>query len=127
MTPVDANLLAPERGSHACCSAGDVMRIAFLSLALFLAACTSQRQAPQAAGAHNASAAPATVQEAWRSGYKMVNEKGETIYCREQLKTGSHLRKDTICLTAKELELAREASQRNLEQMKRAVVPPQGT
>jgi hypothetical protein len=49
------------------------------------------------------------------------------VYCREQLKTGSHLRKETICLTAKELEIAREASKRNLEQMQRRIPPPHGT
>ena len=68
-----------------------------------------------------------TVQEARMAGYKLVNQNGKTIYCREQLKTGSHLRKDTICLTAEELEAARSASRRNLEQMQRRVPPPQGT
>ena len=71
--------------------------------------------------------APKTVQEARMAGYKIVNEKGKTLYCRDQMKTGSHVRQETICLTKEELEAAREASKRNLDQMMRAVPPPQGT
>lgn len=68
-----------------------------------------------------------TVQQAQKAGYKIVNENGKTVYCRDQLKTGSRLRKETICLTAEELEAAREASRRNMDQMQRAIAPPQGT
>ena len=68
-----------------------------------------------------------TVQQAQKAGYKIVSENGKTVYCREQLKTGSRLRKETICLTAEELEAAREASRRNMDQMQRAIPPPHGT
>ncbi len=67
------------------------------------------------------------MQEAQKAGYRIVTENGKTVYCREQLKTGSHVRTETICLTAEELEAAREASRRNLDQMQRAIPPPQGT
>jgi hypothetical protein len=56
-----------------------------------------------------------------------VNNNGKTVYCREQLMTGSHMRKEIICLTKAELEIAREASRRNLEQMQKRVPPPRGT
>jgi hypothetical protein len=101
------------------------------SLALF-AACASQPAAAPPAPAVLAGTAPATshktitVQEAEAAGYKLVNESGEQMYCHEQLKTGSHVRKETICLTAEELEEAVAASKRNLEQMKKAQPPPQG-
>ncbi len=124
------------------------MLIHWLVAALALmAGCVSQPEYPPVApvGAQAAAAAteppvttvqaaaPATeppvttVQAASKAGYKLVNRNGVAVYCKEQLKTGSHLRKETICLTAAELEAAREASLRNLEQMQRPVTPPQGT
>jgi hypothetical protein len=68
-----------------------------------------------------------TLEEARSAGYKIVDQNGTTVYCRDQLKTGSHVRKETICLTRQELEAAREASRRNLDQMQRITPPPQGT
>jgi len=114
------------------------MRIPLIGLTLVLAAgCASQSEkaapavAPVAAAtaAPNAATAgaPKTVQEARMAGYKIVNEKGKTLYCRDQMKTGSHVRQETICLTKEELEAAREASKRNLDQMMRTMPPPQGT
>jgi hypothetical protein len=108
--------------------------------ALLVAGCASQPASRPESVAAVAAATPAatkapapaanqvaTVQEARKAGYKIVNEDGKTLYCREQLKTGSNLRKETICLTEKELETARAASQRNLEQMQRRIPPPHGT
>ena len=85
------------------------------------AATAAPNSAPATAGA------PKTVQEARVAGYTIVNEKGKTLYCRDQMKTGSHVRQETICLTKEELEAAREASKRNLDQMTRPIPPPQGT
>ena len=104
-----------------------------LGMSVLAAGCASQPKslpvAPVATPtAPLATTTPATtVQEARIAGYKLVNQNGKTVYCREQLKTGSHMRKDTICLTAEELDTARSASRRNLEQMQRRVPPPQGT
>ena len=104
--------------------------------ALLASGCASQPESVAAAAAvppatTKTQAPPAnrvaTVQEARKAGYKIVNEDGKTLYCREQLKTGSNLRKETICLTEKELETARAASQRNLEQMQKRIPPPHGT
>jgi hypothetical protein len=67
-----------------------------------------------------------SVQEARKAGYRIVNQDGEPMYCREELKTGSHARKDTICLTAEELAMVREAARRNAAQMQRATAIPQG-
>lgn len=70
-----------------------------------------------------------TLQLARRAGYRIVNEDGRTLYCKDQLKTGSHMRKETICLTAAELESVREALKRDMEQMqmRRSTPPPHGT
>jgi hypothetical protein len=59
-------------------------------------------------------------------GYKVVDEDGQTLYCRSQKKLGSHIRKETVCLTEEELLIAREASRRNAENMKKVTPPPQG-
>jgi hypothetical protein len=67
-----------------------------------------------------------TVKAAQKAGYKIVTKKGETLYCREDLKTGSHVRRDMICLTEEELEMARDAARRNVDQMQRATAIPQG-
>jgi hypothetical protein len=70
-----------------------------------------------------------TLQLARKAGYRIVNEDGRTLYCKDQLKTGSHMRKETICLTAEELESVREALKRDMEQMqlRRGTPPPHGT
>ena len=60
-------------------------------------------------------------------GYRVVNEDGKTLYCRTQKKLGSHIRKETVCLTEDELLMSREASQRNVENMKKVTPPPSGT
>lgn len=108
------------------------------ALSFFLAACASQPAAPPAPAIVTAPASVPetppvddgpvkTVQDAWKYGYRVVNNDGATLYCREQLKTGSHMRKETICLTEEELEIARDASRRNLEQMQQQLPPPHGT
>jgi hypothetical protein len=68
-----------------------------------------------------------SVEAARKLGYKVVNEDGKTLYCRSQKKLGSHIRKETVCLTEEELLIAREASQRNVENMKKVTPPPHGT
>lgn len=81
--------------------------------------------APAAAPAA-AAARPLSVQQARAAGYRIVNENGRTLYCREDRKTGSHIRTEMVCLTPEELEVVREANKRNLEQMQRAIPPKQG-
>ena len=67
-----------------------------------------------------------SLEDAMKMGYKVVNEKGQTMYCRETQALGSHLKKDRTCLTPQELEAAREANQRNFDNMKKHIPPPQG-
>jgi endonuclease I len=114
------------------------MRIPLAGLMFVLVvgcASQSQKAPPPAAPAVAATAAPATapataapktVQQAQAAGYKIVNENGKTLYCRDQMKTGSHVRQETICLTKEELEAAREASRRNMDQLMKPIPPPQG-
>jgi len=104
-----------------------------VAMVVLVAACASQPGPPSAVPvAEPAAATPTsvtTLEQARSAGYRIVNENGATLYCREQLKTGSHLRKETICLTAEELEASRAAAERNLDRLQRQgrMAPPQGS
>ncbi len=106
------------------------MRCALTLAAVILVTGCSAQPTPKAAAATTYAPTelpPATkVDEALKMGYKIVNEDGKTLYCRETTKLGSHVRKDRVCLTAEELATVRDANQRNFENMKKAAPPPQG-
>src|SRR5512141_2068724 len=93
---------------------------------LALVGCASPRQhlSEPASQAPRTPSPVVTLAEARRLGYRIVDENGQMVYCRDQIETGSHVRKDTICLTAEELAAARDASKRNLEQLERMIPPP---
>jgi type IV pilus biogenesis protein CpaD/CtpE len=65
--------------------------------------------------------APTTLAEAQKLGYKIVNEEGQTLYCRESRKLGSHVQKDRVCLTEAQMYEARNSNQRQFEDMKKTV------
>ena len=109
------------------------MRNRLISVALLLVTgCAAQPQAGNsqttaaAAGQPAARGEPTTVEAARKAGYKIVNQDGKPLYCREELQTGSHARKVTICLTEEELAMVRDAARRNVDQMQRATAIPQG-
>ena len=91
------------------------MKLAILSLALWLAACASP---PPTTPATAGSLAPASeeeeirlaVQEAVEKGYKVVTEQGQTLYCRKDLKTGSRVQSNLTCLTKDQLADQRRGS-----------------
>lgn len=64
-----------------------------------------------------------SLDEARELGYRVVSEDGQTLYCRDARDLGSRIRKQTICLTEAELLAAREAAQRNFENMKKFRTP----
>jgi hypothetical protein len=117
------------------------MRTILMSVALLtLAGCAGQPAAPDAPAAKAAAPAPEgtklattdlpeakTLADAQKLGYKVVNEDGKTLYCRETKKLGSHIQKEKTCMTAAELRMLQEASQRGFDDMKRAIPPPHGT
>jgi hypothetical protein len=61
-----------------------------------------------------------------KAGYKLVNENGQELYCREDLKTGSHLKKTRTCLTERELAALQDNTRREIEYMRTRQPPPQG-
>jgi hypothetical protein len=52
--------------------------------------------------------------EAIKHGYKVVNTNGEVLYCRSDLATASHIQRNTVCLTARQLDQLDMRNQRDL-------------
>jgi hypothetical protein len=61
-----------------------------------------------------------------RQGYKIINKDGEVYFCRKEIKTGTHLPGDTVCMTEKEVDDLRSRTQDALGNIMRTVPPPQG-
>jgi hypothetical protein len=61
-----------------------------------------------------------------KEGYTIANQNGETYFCRKEVKTGSRVARETVCLTEKEIDDLREQTQRGLGNMMRQQPPPQG-
>ena len=104
------------------------MRYIVAGVALFtFAGCASQPTPPKPTPVSQAPKTRnqgVTLAEARRLGYRIEDEHGKTVYCRDQMETGSHVRKEIICLMAEQLVEAREASKRNLDQLQRITPPP---
>lgn len=112
------------------------MRMILLMGAGALAACAGQPTEPPATPVVKASQkAPVkadgtldtkVLADARKLGYTVVNENGETLYCRTENKPGSRVDKETVCLTPKQIDELREQTQRGLNNIMREVPPPQG-
>lgn len=61
-----------------------------------------------------------------RQGYELVTTDGTTLYCRADLKTGTRLQHDNICMTEQEMITLRERTQQGLQNMTTQLAPPQG-
>ena len=61
---------------------------------------------------------PKILADAKNAGYSLVNTKGQLLYCRTDVKLGTHIRKntDTVCLTEQELIAMHEQTRNTLEQ-----------
>jgi hypothetical protein len=106
------------------------MRATLLLLtgALSLAGCVSQPSAPAPAPAAAAAAGqpqpPVSDEElqkqrladAMKHGYRLVNTNGEDLYCRSDFATASHIQKNTVCLTAHQLDEIHLRNQQMLDQ-----------
>lgn len=69
---------------------------------------------------------PKIMQDAKKRGYTVVNEDGKVLYCRSDYKTGSHVQKETSCLTADELASLHDRTQLGLSTIARPTLPPSG-
>ena len=114
------------------------MRTPIILALMALAACAGQPSNPPAA--HYATEAPAAtlasagaspadpeaqrVAMAKKMGYTVVNSDGERLYCRSEMKTGSHLQKETTCLTAQELDHLHDQTREGLQNYLKPNLPP---
>jgi hypothetical protein len=64
--------------------------------------------------------------DARKLGYKIVDQDGVQYFCQKDLQTGSHLRRETICLTPDQMDAVRSQTQQNLQNLMRQTPPPQG-
>ena len=61
-----------------------------------------------------------------KEGYRLVTSNGETLYCRNETKTGSRVEHEDVCMTAREALALREETKRNLQNVMMQRPPPQG-
>ncbi len=66
------------------------------------------------------------IAEAKKRGYTLVNTNGEELYCRSDFKTGSHVERNTTCLTASELDALHDQTRQALQNNIRPLAPPPG-
>lgn len=59
------------------------------------------------------------IMAAQKAGYKIKNENGQTLLCRRDKQTGSHVRYRTSCLTAREWEQLRSDNEQMLKAIER--------
>jgi type IV pilus biogenesis protein CpaD/CtpE len=97
------------------------------ALALVIAGCASQPSSTTPATAtatadgqtqqtaSNSEIEKQRVREAIKQGYRLVNTNGEELYCRSDWATGSHIQKNTVCLTAQQLDDAHQRIRQTLE------------
>lgn len=99
------------------------MRATLLVGALLIASCANQPTSPPPNRDQDAQ----RVAEAIKHGYKVVNTEGETMYCRSDFATASHIQKNTVCLTAQQLDDLDQRNQRIFDQPSRGAangLPP---
>jgi hypothetical protein len=84
---------------------------------------TAAAETPSEAKPEKAAVDPVALKKA---GYKLVNENGQELYCREDLSTGSHLKKTKTCLTERELAALQDNTRREVEYMRTRQPPPAG-
>jgi hypothetical protein len=62
--------------------------------------------------------------EAKKMGYKLVNQDGQEFFCRTNLKTGSRVQRETVCVTQQDIDELREQTQQGLANTTRQLPPP---
>ncbi len=62
-----------------------------------------------------------------RAGYTFVDKDGQTYACRKEVKTGTRLARESVCMTPAQADALRVETQRRLGEMMRSTPPPQGT
>jgi len=101
------------------------MRATLLTIALLIAACAETPTAKAPVGAAKGHDLDAQrVAEAIKHGYKVQTTDGEVLYCRSDFATGSHIQKNTVCLTAQQLDDLDQRNQQTLDNPNRPNMTP---
>lgn len=61
-----------------------------------------------------------------KMGFTPVNKDGEVLYCRNDLKTGSRVERETVCMTLAEIDALREQSRQQMGDFARRAPPVPG-
>jgi hypothetical protein len=106
-----------------------LLLVALTTVACAPATTPTQPTPPPAMATATATATnPEVVKKALTSknhaGYTLVTKDGQELYCRTVKKTGSRIQRETVCLTAKEIDELADASRRQMNEMGRRSTPP---
>ena len=118
---------------------GVFMRYFVLLCAVLLGACAGQPAAtvPASTSVAKASQTSATatpvgtdgkidlekLANAKKMGFTPVNKDGEVLYCRSDLKTGSRVERETVCMTLAEIDALREQTKQQMGDFARRAAP----
>lgn len=114
------------------------MRITILAGAVILGGCAGQpspAEAPTRYVSASGQVQPTApegdldakrIAEAKKQGFTLVNTNGEALFCRSDFKTGSHVERNTTCLTASELDALHDQTRQALQNNFRQNAPPSG-
>jgi hypothetical protein len=91
------------------------MRSIYCALALLAAAGCATTASQTPAVPHQVPVDAKNVVDVQRAGYKIVNKDGQTLYCRREVATGTHINNQTTCLTEQQLAEQMSDSQQGLE------------
>lgn len=69
---------------------------------------------------------PKKIADAKKQGYTLVNTNGESLFCRSDFKTGSHVERNTTCLTAAELDTLHDQTKAAMRNNFQQNAPPSG-
>jgi len=117
------------------------MRVVIFTCALMVAGCAGQPETPAVPAttvvAKASQKAPTAtplgadgkinkeaLANAKQLGYTPIDKDGNVLYCRTDLKTGSRVERETVCLTAAEIEDLREKTKQNMSDFARQIRPP---
>jgi hypothetical protein len=110
------------------------MRITIWVGALIMSGCAGQPSTPEAPPTRYVSASGQAqptasegdlnakrIAEAKKQGYTLTNTNGEALFCRSDFKTGSHVERNTTCLTAAELDSLHDETRQSLRNYERPI------
>ena len=113
-----------------------------IAVALLAAACASSpphpgssapNPAPTAAGAAPAANAPAAANAAAKpakhllNGFTLVMKNGVPSYCRDDVKTGSHIMTQRTCLSQSQYDSLEDDTRRDMDRVRNTMAPMMGT